>query len=317
MPKNPAKKSVAKTEPAAAKIEPAAEAEKAAADRGEEAASASEEEAPAPKTKAKAKGKAKKKKEESSSSSSDSSGSDSSSSDEEAAAPKSKAKGKAKPAAATEESAEPAAAAEKSANGGEEKEEKAVFEPPPRPVFKPHNEEPEITGPQDIQYCPTCGLPPDFCIWGPTWAKCQPWCMQNYPQYYPELCGVSLDDAKKKAAEAVAKGKVKELPGGKKKVEASPEVTIKKLSRGGRKCVTVVTGMDFFGVKLDDAAKKFKKKFSCGVSVVKGEGGAPDSVDIQGDFEDEATDIMVAEFGIDRKKITVLEDGTKKKGKPR
>ena len=36
-----------------------------------------------------------------------------------------------------------------------------------------------------------------------------------------------------------------------------------------------------FGVKLDAVAKLFKKKFACGSSVVKGENGAPDTVDVQ------------------------------------
>merc|ERR1711862_289681 len=109
--------------------------------------------------------------------------------------------------------------------------------------------------------------------------------MEHCPHYYPELAGLSLEDAKK-CAEAVAdKSKDKLLPGGKKKRETSPRVQIKRFTRGGRKCVTSVCGLDTFGVKLDDAAKKFKKKFSCGASVVKGEATLPDTVDIQGDFE--------------------------------
>merc|ERR1719229_1416694 len=112
----------------------------------------------------------------------------------------------------------------------------------------------------------------------------KPWCMENAPHYYPELSGVSLDAAKKSAEAAQEKGKEKLLPGGKKKREASPHITIKKLSRGGRKCVTSVTGLESFGVKLEPMAKLFKKKFSCGASVVKGDAGQPDTVDIQGNF---------------------------------
>merc|ERR1712039_127540 len=126
------------------------------------------------------------------------------------------------------------------------------------------------------------------------------------------------DDAKKTAEEAIEKGKVKELPGGKKKREASPHVTIKKLTRGGRKCVTSVSGLEGFGIKLDDVAKKFKKKFSCGCAVVKGDPGQPDCVDIQGDFEEEVIDCIVAEFkSVPREKVTILDAGTKKKGKPK
>merc|ERR1712007_275014 len=122
--------------------------------------------------------------------------------------------------------------------------------------------------------------------------------------------------AKKKAEEASEKSKEKLLPGGKKKREASPSVTIKKLSRGGRRCVTSVAGLDGFGVKLEGVAKLFKKKFACGVSVVKGENGAPDTVDIQGDFEDEVVDIIRGEYkDVPADKITSVDGGTKKKKK--
>merc|ERR1712137_1426475 len=121
--------------------------------------------------------------------------------------------------------------------------------------------------------------------------------------------------AEKEAEQAAEKAKVKELPGGKKKREASPAVQIKKLSRGGRKCVTSVMGLEGFGAKNEAAAKKFKKKFSCGASVVKGDNGQPDTVDVQGDFEEEVVDLIVDEFKLPRAKVVFLEGGTKKKGK--
>lgn len=196
--------------------------------------------------------------------------------------------------------------------------EKAATEEPKKPVvieFKPHDSYPPMEGMVEIMYCPICGLPPDFCQYGPCWEKCKPWCMEHCPQYYPELSGVSLEDAKKTAQEATERGKEKLLPGGKKKRESSPRIRIKKLTRSGRKCVTSVTGLEGFDVKLDDVAKRFKKKFSCGCSVVKGENGVPDSVDIQGDFEEEAAELIVAEFKLPQGKIIVLPDEVKKKGK--
>jgi len=210
---------------------------------------------------------------------------------------------------------EAAATAMRQAKKAEKKEEK----PKPKPFscpFVPHKEEPDIEGAVTIEYCPTCGLPPDFCQFGPSWEKCKPWCMEKYPQYYPELSGVSLEDAKKTAEALEDKSKEKLLPGGKKKKEATPQITIKKLSRGGRKCVTTVTGLEGFGVKLDAAAKLFKKKFACGSAVVKGDNGQPDYIEIQGDFEEEVIDVVQSEHkDIDRKKFTVAEGGTKKKGK--
>jgi len=58
-------------------------------------------------------------------------------------------------------------------------------------------------------------------------------------------------------------------------------VLIQRLQRNKRKFVTVVTGLEHFGVKLKDAAQCFKKKFSCGSAVVAGECGKPDEIDIQ------------------------------------
>lgn len=289
------------------------------------------EKAEEPKKAAKAKAKkkaAKVEESESSSSGSDSSSSDSSDSEAKPKSKgkaKSKAKAKAKADAAEEKeaaAAEKGAASESSSDEGSAAEEKAeepkkpAFQPPPRPVFRPHTDYAEITGAEEVMYCPTCGLPPDFCQYGPSWEKCKPWCMENVPHFYPDLFDASLDDAKKKASEAADKAKVKELPGGKKKREASPSVSIKKLTRGGRKCVTSVCGLETFGVKLDNAAKLFKKKFSCGASVVKGENGLPDTVDVQGDFEDEIVDLIADEYKLPRSKVSFLEGGTKKKGKP-
>eukprot|EP00746_Dinoflagellata_sp_MGD_P161058 gnl/MRDRNA2_/MRDRNA2_88081_c0_seq1.p1 gnl/MRDRNA2_/MRDRNA2_88081_c0~~gnl/MRDRNA2_/MRDRNA2_88081_c0_seq1.p1 ORF type:complete len:273 (-),score=88.38 gnl/MRDRNA2_/MRDRNA2_88081_c0_seq1:106-924(-) len=208
---------------------------------------------------------------------------------------------------------------------GDEKADKAAKgdEEPPKPVekpvvpFRPHTDYPPITGPIEMdKYCPHDGLPPDYCIHGPCWEKSKPWCLEHYPQYYPEFSGVSLEDAKKDAQEATEKGKVKELPGGKKKRELSPRITVKKLTRGGRKCVTVVAGLDTFQVELEKAAKMFKKRFACGASVVKGQPPAGDEVEIQGDFEEELVDLLTDNFKqIPEDKIFFAEGGTKKGGK--
>lgn len=208
---------------------------------------------------------------------------------------------------------------EKAEKGDETKDAAEPPKPLEKPVvpFRPHTDYPPITGPIEMdKYCPFDGLPPDYCIHGPCWEKSKPWCLENYPQYYPEFSGVSLEDAKKDAQEATEKGKIKELPGGKKKRELSPRITVKKLTRGGRKCVTVVTGLDTFQVELDKAAKIFKKRFACGASVVKGQAPAQDEVEIQGDFEEELVDVIADNFKqIPEDKIHFEAGGTKKGGK--
>jgi len=294
--------------------------EESESDSSSDSDSSSEGKAPAPKKKVVAKAKPQEKKAAKEESSSDSSGSDS-----KAPAPKKKVTAKAKSRekkAAKEESS----SSDSESDGGDKKEdkpaeEKKVFVPPPRPVFTPHTAMGDITGAQELVYCPIDGLPPDFCIHGPSWDKSKPWCLENCPQYYPELCGVSVADAQQDADKAAAKAKAKQLPGGKNnqtkaaKAEATPAVTIKKMSRGGRKCVTSIAGLETFGVSMDAAAKIFKKKFACGSSVVKDAHGGPDTVDIQGDFEEEVIEILLAEYKIPRSKVELVDGGTKKKGK--
>ncbi|CAN7037633.1 unnamed protein product [Brassica rapa subsp. trilocularis] len=48
------------------------------------------------------------------------------------------------------------------------------------------------------------------------------------------------------------------------------EVIIEKVVRNKRKCITIVKGLELFGIKLSDASKKLGKKFATGASVVPG-----------------------------------------------
>ena len=70
---------------------------------------------------------------------------------------------------------------------------------------------------------------------------------------------------------------------------------IERATRNKRKCVTTVTGLDLFGIKLADASKKFGKKFACGASVTK-DASNREQIDVQGDFMDEMAEYIVKEF---------------------
>ncbi|KAL6496524.1 hypothetical protein OROGR_029782 [Orobanche gracilis] len=56
--------------------------------------------------------------------------------------------------------------------------------------------------PQPVQvlYCGVCGLPPEYCEFGPDFEKCKPWLVQNAPDIYPDL----LKEAGEKDADKVA-----------------------------------------------------------------------------------------------------------------
>merc|ERR1719221_291423 len=40
-----------------------------------------------------------------------------------------------------------------------------------------------MEGKEEMFYCPICGLPPDFCQYGPSWEKCKPYVMEHFPQW--------------------------------------------------------------------------------------------------------------------------------------
>jgi density-regulated protein DRP1 len=173
-------------------------------------------------------------------------------------------------------------------------------------------DQPPVTRAAKVVYCPNCGMPPDFCDFDKTtFEKCKPWIMQNCPQYYPELFkDLSSEEQEKvkKAAADAAEAKPKLLPGGKVKKEEVQKVVIRKApgARNKKKLMTIVSGLDTYGVKLDKAAKLFAKKFSCGCSVSKGvPGGKGEEIDIQGDFDDEILQVILENFKeVPKDKIT-------------
>ncbi|RRT40050.1 hypothetical protein GW17_00014558 [Ensete ventricosum] len=128
-----------------------------------------------------------------------------------------------------------------------------------------------------VLYCGVCGLPAEYCEFGPDFEKCKPWLRCHAPDLYPDLLKeenrTDADEATQKlqsvaisgsgdgrgdasaAASAPKQEEVKRLPGGKIKKKVRPlnlgfekqEVVIEKIVRNKRKCVTVVKGLDLFG----------------------------------------------------------------------
>jgi len=103
---------------------------------------------------------------------------------------------------------------------------------------------------------------------------------------------------------------VKLLPGGKVKKKEKPTIHISRVQRNKRKYVTIIVGLEKFGVKLPEAAKLFAKKFSCGSSVVKSPGGE-DEIDVQGDFTDDIVDFVMEKWDVPEDSI-ICDDGKHK-----
>ncbi|XP_071742388.1 translation machinery-associated protein 22-like isoform X2 [Rutidosis leptorrhynchoides] len=184
--------------------------------------------------------------------------------------------------------------------------------------------------PQPVQvlYCGVCGLPAEYCEFGPDFEKCKPWLVQFAPHVYPHL----LQDANGKDVETVSiqlqsssisdgnsasgtsapkQDPVKRLPGGKVKKKEKQEVIIEKVTRNKRKSITTLKGLDLFGVKLSDASKKLGKKFATGASVVKGP-TEKDQIDVQGDIAYDIVEFITHTWPeVPETAIFFIEDGKK------
>mmetsp|Transcript_3258 Transcript_3258/g.6536 ORF Transcript_3258/g.6536 Transcript_3258/m.6536 type:complete len:156 (+) Transcript_3258:94-561(+) len=104
-----------------------------------------------------------------------------------------------------------------------------------------------------------------------------------------------LDDSQKAAEEEeVDVGASLEF-GKKKKKKNVPMIVLERNTRNKRKCVTTISGLDLFGVKLNEAAKMFGKKFASGASVTKNAENK-EQIDCQGDFLDQAVELILKQY---------------------
>lgn len=97
----------------------------------------------------------------------------------------------------------------------------------------------------------------------------------------------------------------------KKKKKKEPMIVLERNTRNKRKCITTISGLDMFGVKLNEAAKIFGKKFASGASVTKNAENK-EQIDCQGDFLDQAVDLILKQYKeVSKKDIYKLESKKK------
>ncbi|CAL5435788.1 unnamed protein product [Camellia sinensis] len=189
--------------------------------------------------------------------------------------------------------------------------------------------------PQPVQvlYCRVCTLPAEYCEFGPDFEKCKPWLIANAPDLYPNLLQEGNEKDVEKVSEQLQSAglssggrtgahpsgepssskqeEVKRLPGGKVKKKDKQEVVIEKITRNKRKCITIVKGLDLFGIKLSDASKKLGKKFATGASVVKGP-TEKEQIDVQGDIFMDIVEFITETWpDVPETAIYFIEDGRK------
>lgn len=137
--------------------------------------------------------------------------------------------------------------------------------------------------PLKVQYCRVCTLPAEVhdYVSRNQFEKCRGWLRTHAPHYYPEefpeeckareerlrvLGSEVIEDEEDEEETKVAVPIEQKTSGGKKK-KAPAEIHLALGQRKGKKQVTIVYGLDLFGIKLKDAAKAAKRKFATGSSV--------------------------------------------------
>eukprot|EP00736_Rhodelphis_marinus_P006495 Rmarinus@m.23861 len=161
----------------------------------------------------------------------------------------------------------------------------------------------EDTGPArpiEVQYCQNCGLPLEYCEYGPDPEKCQ--------QVADGIATLTVSEKPKEEeaapeVDAEAEKEAKKEKKKKKKKEEAPAITVCSEQRKGRKVVTVIRGLELFNIKGKDATKKFSNKFSCGTSASKDHLG-PHLV-VQGDFVDQMAEFISEAFKVPPEAVQV------------
>jgi density-regulated protein DRP1 len=115
------------------------------------------------------------------------------------------------------------------------------------------------------------------------------------------------DAAKKEAKAALAEARDSER-------KAASKVQIKRVERSKRKHISVIAGLEVYGLDYKKVAKDLGKKFATGSSVTKSPAGA-DEITVQGDVCEDVQDWLLEVYGKDipEANIEIIEDKKKKK----
>jgi density-regulated protein DRP1 len=156
--------------------------------------------------------------------------------------------------------------------------------------------------PNFVQYCSACTLPTEYC-----------YLVQNHPEGVGGLREHYEGDSKsgESTGSRVKAPKAKKQHSLKKK-EAN-EVKLTRATRGKKKCVVRVKGLELFtDTKLADCAKRLGKKFACGASLTEDAAGEPE-IDVQGDLMADIAEFLESVFSVPREAIKQV-DKEKSKG---
>ncbi|OOF92913.1 hypothetical protein ASPCADRAFT_210148 [Aspergillus carbonarius ITEM 5010] len=176
-----------------------------------------------------------------------------------------------------------------------------------------------------VLYCGVCTLPPEYCEFGGTAKKCEDWLKDSHPDIYQHLyseeaLSTNLStlsvSARERAAKDAAKKEAKAAAAEARDAErkAASKIQIKRVERNKRKHVTVITGLDIYGLENKKVAKDLGKKFATGSSMTRSAGGT-EEITVQGDVSEEIKEWLLEVYGKDipEANIELIEDKKKKK----
>ncbi|CAI7635926.1 unnamed protein product [Penicillium pancosmium] len=176
-----------------------------------------------------------------------------------------------------------------------------------------------------VVYCGVCTLPPEYCEFGGTAKKCEEWLEAKQPDLWNRLYSedavtanlstLSLS-AQERAAKDAAKKEAKAAQTEARDAErkAASKIQIKRVERNKRKHVTVIIGLEVFGLENKKLAKDLGKKFATGSSMTRSAAGA-EEITVQGDVSEDVRDWLLEVHGdkVPRGNIELIEDKKKKK----
>lgn len=95
--------------------------------------------------------------------------------------------------------------------------------------------------------------------------------------------------------------------------KAASKVFIKRVERNKRKHVTVIMGLEVFGLENKKVAKELGKKFATGSSMTRSPAGA-EEITVQGDVSEDVKEWLLEVYGskVPEANIELIEDKKKK-----
>ncbi|KAL8271992.1 hypothetical protein Esti_004116 [Eimeria stiedai] len=165
-----------------------------------------------------------------------------------------------------------------------------------------HDQQPPMTGPCEVKYCPTCGMPFEYCEF--SGAACS-----KQEEEHVDGAAQQQQHVQQLASELQEKAVIQETKraSGKDKSKETPGV-VKICSFFGREHTNNKMRCVSSEVKPDLVAKAASKYFACGASFQKGQPGQAPFVEIQGGVEEKVTSFLEKQFLIPVDKIIFLPE---------